>query len=119
MTLGRTKQCAACPWKKSTNPHTDISGNYDPKKHEKLIACQAPGSLTDELRAMACHESSAEEPYACVGWVVNQLGPGNNVALRLKAAFDPNPEKWRQLKTFGEQHDTIEEMVATAKRGAR
>ena len=61
---------------------------------------------------MACHESKAGSEYACVGWLDNQLGPGNNLALRMRAIareFDP-----RKLVVEGDQYDSIEEMCDAA-----
>jgi hypothetical protein len=55
---------------------------------------------------MACHESleGAEEP--CVGWLVNQLGPGNNLLLRLqvmRGTIDADVElDGPQFETFGD-----------------
>lgn len=111
----RTRQCSGCPWKKSTVPARDIADGYDPKKHAALISCQATGTagIGKPLRAMACHESKARAPYACVGWLVNQLGPGNNIALRLRQMKG----EFGELEVEGEQYETLEEMVATAGNG--
>jgi hypothetical protein len=106
--FGRTKQCAACPWKKSTNPAEDIPGGYSAEKHRKLASCG-----TDRDRAMACHESPRGEEQACVGWLLWAIGPGNRIDMRLAAIngiFDPS-----KLAVEGEQYDTIQEMLETAK----
>jgi hypothetical protein len=113
--MTRTKQCKACPWKKATNPHKDISGGYDPKKHAALVSCQSSG-LYDPGRTMACHESSPGADEACVGWLANQLGPGNNLALRMRAIIGG---EFRDLRTFGEQHESLDAMIATSQRGKR
>jgi hypothetical protein len=108
------KQCEKCPWKKSTDPF-DIPHGYDPEKHAALRDTIARDvRIGGELRVMACHESAvgAEEP--CVGWLVNQLGPGNNIGLRLACAaglVDHNVE------TVGEQHERFEDTLPP--RGAR
>lgn len=104
----RKKQCAKCPWKKSTNCATDIPG-YKWAMEKELIKCQAPGLQgLRGTRVMACHESKEPRQYACVGWLVNQLGPGNNIALRLKAMDG----RFAGLKVVGEQYESLEEMIA-------
>lgn len=107
----RTRQCKACPWKTSTNPHTDIPGGYNPAQHEALIACQSRG-IGGQQHIMACHESPIGNEQACVGWLANQLGPGNNLGLRLLV----RGKLKAPLALDGEQHPTVEAMVATAKR---
>lgn len=105
--FARTKQCAKCPWRQSTTPST-IPGQYDAKKHANLAACNG-----ETGKLMACHESSANQPYACVGWMVNQL-EDNNIPLRLRAmrgAFDT-----QALIVDGEQHHSLAAMCASAKR---
>lgn len=96
----RKSQCKACPWKKSTVPARDIPG-YVRAKHERLTACRSDFLVT---KIMACHESKPTREYACVGWMVNQLGPGNNIPLRLADATG----RIGRLKTSGEQYDSIE-----------
>lgn len=107
----RLKQCKACPWKLSTNPHTDIPGGYDSAKHAKLINCTGGlEALGKPIRAMACHESPPGREQACVGWVANQLGPGNNIALRMQAMDG----RFAGLETDGEQYNSLREMCAAA-----
>lgn len=113
MAKTRKVQCTACPWKKSTNPHTDIPGGYDPVKHAELIGCQSTG-FGSTIRAMACHESRVGAEYPCVGWVINQLGPGNNIPLRVLALSG----EFEGMRAVGPQHESLEAMVATA-RGAK
>ena len=80
------KQCAKCPWKLGTDP-SEIPNGYDPAKHEALRSTIAdPGRFSgDPLHIMACHETPVGAERACVGWLAHQLGPGNNIALRLAA----------------------------------
>lgn len=108
--LKRTKQCAKCPWKKSTNPH-DIPNGYDPVKHANLKRTIATkdslGSVLDylnkkPLRMMACHE---EHEAHCLGWLMNQLGDGNNVHLRIAMRYCTN---LNQVELVGEQHERFE-----------
>jgi hypothetical protein len=102
------KQCAKCPWKVSTNPF-EIPDGYDPEKHKALANTIAkPSSLEglgDGMYIFACHETHATP---CVGWLVNQLGPGNNIPLRIavsRGRIDGNVE------TVGEQHETFEDTL--------
>ena len=80
------KQCAKCPWKLGTDPD-EIPGGYDPAKHKALRATIAePGRISGgPLRIMSCHEYPVGSERACVGWLAHQLGPGNNIALRIAA----------------------------------
>lgn len=103
------RQCAKCPWKKSTNPH-DIPDRYSTELHRGLQSTIAdPGTLqVGGLRVMACHETKAGSELPCVGWLVNQLGPGNNIGLRLAVMHgrvDGN------VKTVGAQHATFEDTL--------
>lgn len=100
------RQCAKCPWKASTNPR-DIPNGYCETKHRKLKETIATlGQINvGTLRIMACHET---DKLACVGWLVNQLGPGNNIGLRLACMRDP---KLADVETVGEQHETFEDTL--------
>lgn len=102
-------QCKACPWKKGTNPR-DIPGAYCEEKHRALSATIAePGALqAGALRVMACHETPSGRELPCVGWLVHQLGPGNNIALRLAVSvgrIDAN------VRTVGPQHERFEDTL--------
>ena len=78
----RRRQCAKCPWKRSTDPR-DIPDGYDLAKHHALARTIAqPGELNH--LAMACHESPPGCEQPCVGWLHNQLGVGNNLIVRLR-----------------------------------
>lgn len=100
-------QCSLCPWKKTTDPR-DIPNGYDEDDHRSLtrtIADESHG-FGGALRVMACHETKKGKELPCVGWLHNQLGPGNNIGLRLRArsgAIDTNVE------TVGEQHRCLED----------
>jgi Family of unknown function (DUF6283) len=99
--LKRTAQCAKCPWLVDTDPF-DIPDGYDPEKHRALERTIAtPGSM-DLGPAMACHET--DEAH-CVGWLVNQLGPGNNIGLRIRMISCENASK---IRLRGEQHECFE-----------
>ncbi len=107
-TLNRTKQCAKCPWRVSTNPH-EIPNGYNVDLHQNLENTIADGSLNFScLRIMACHESPIGEEDYCVGWLVNQMGAGNNIGLRMQMR---NCENFREVKTFGNQHERFEDTL--------
>lgn len=108
------KQCAKCPWKKSTNPH-DIPGGYCETKHSNLrntIAAysDSPGLIGGQLKIMACHETAVNHELPCVGWLYNQLGPGNNIPLRL-AMRGNNPRLSADFEVDGPQHETFEDTL--------
>lgn len=57
---------------------------------------------------MACHETKLGGELPCVGWLVHQLGPGNNIGLRLAVIHgrvDGN------VQTVGPQHETFEDTL--------
>lgn len=112
----RRRQCAKCPWKKNANP-TKIK-NYKRGLHEALRekTIAEPGSMRGAPAMMACHESKMGSEYACVGWLANQLGPGNNLPLRLKVmmgAVDAN------FELVGEQHETFEDTLPKRRSNGR
>lgn len=105
------KQCKHCPWKVNTDPR-EIPNGYDPMAHAALASTIAvPGffSPSSPLRVMACHETNVRgKELPCVGWMVNQLGEGNNIALRLavhRGQFDADVE------TVGSQHTCLEDTL--------
>lgn len=107
----RTNQCKACPWKTSTVPERDIPGGYSETKHRNLkrtIAKPAHlGGLNAKVPMMACHESPPGDEQPCVGWVMNQLGPGNNIALRMLAMDG----RFKDIRTDGPQHAYFEDTL--------
>ncbi len=108
--LKRTAQCAECPWRKDADPH-DIPDGYSVEKHKALAHTIAdpndPLSTLKQpaMQVMACHET---QDAHCVGWLANQAGPGNNIALRMHLRSCTNANRVR-LK--GEQHLTFEETL--------
>ena len=108
--LKRTKQCAKCPWRKDVDPH-DIPNGYSEEKHRALRSTIARGLDLSAimgrtpLQIMACHETHDAH---CVGWLMNQLGPGNNIALRMQMRSCANADR---IKLVGEQHDSFEETL--------
>lgn len=105
--LKRTKQCDKCPWRMDVDPN-EIPNGYCPTKHANLADTIAePGEvrLGGPLKVMACHETHEAH---CIGWLANQLGPGNNIGLRLRMMSCSNRGK---LKLVGDQHDRFEDTL--------
>ena len=108
--LKRTAQCGKCPWRRDVNPF-DIPDGYDVERHKALKNTIAtPGDLSqlfsgEPMKVMACHET---QDAHCVGWLANQLGEGNNLALRIAMRDCPNLHR---LRTCGEQHATFDDTV--------
>jgi hypothetical protein len=104
------KQCKKCPWKVGTNPN-EIPNGYSVGKHcdlKRTIATADSPVLADSLHVMACHETSVGQILPCVGWLVHQMGPGNNFALRLRVVtgqIDAN------VQTVGPQHERFEDTL--------
>lgn len=110
--LVREIQCAKCPWKKATNPR-DIPNGYSEERHRGLKSTiAAPGVFTAGVRAMACHESKPGEEAHCIGWLMNQLGPGNNIGLR----FQMLDYDLCRVRTIGPQHEHFEDTLPRRKR---
>ena len=103
----KRRQCAKCPWKVTTDPH-EIPRGYSAKKHRALACTIAePGSIAslgEPLRFMSCHDT---HNLPCVGWLANQLGPGNNIALRLAARNG----QFGEFELVGEQHERFEDTL--------
>lgn len=110
----RKRQCKACPWKKSTDPERDIPAGYCRDKHAALAETIAdPGNVAELSRqrpVMACHEASLGAEYPCVGWLHNQLGVGNNLALRMAA----RDGRYSSIQVEGAQHSTFADTIPCA-----
>lgn len=104
--LKRTAQCKKCPWRADVDPH-DIPNGYCETKHKGLAKTIAePGALNlGPLNVMACHET---DDAHCVGWLAHQLGPGNNIGMRLQMMTCENRDK---IRLVGEQHETFEDTL--------
>lgn len=103
-----TKQCKKCPWRVDVDPH-DIPDGYSEERHRALKDTIATGFSYEgsKIRMMACHETPVGRERPCAGWLANQLGPGNNIGLRMMAIHRmiPKPE------LVGDQHDTFEDTL--------
>jgi hypothetical protein len=104
--LKRTAQCVKCPWLVGVDPRK-IPNGYSVAKHRALACTIAPPGeyVPGPLRAMACHE---RHDAHCVGWLTQQLGPGNNIALRLQMMTCTNASR---LRLRGEQHQRLEDTL--------
>lgn len=103
--LKRTKQCDKCPWRVDVDPY-DIPNGYDVEKHKALSeTIVLPGDVRGSDKVMACHETHDAH---CVGWIDNQLGPGNNIGLRLQML---SCENIGALRVIGEQHERFEDTL--------
>lgn len=109
--LKRTRQCKKCPWRVDTDPH-DIPDGYSEELHRKLRSTisQSPlDTLTKRVvPVMGCHEHTTPDEVMCVGWLMQQLNQGNNLAMRLAINNYANAHK---LETVGEQHKTFEDTL--------
>jgi len=106
------RQCRKCPWKVTTNLR-DIPGGYREDLHRRLASTiSEPGDLSrladKRMPMMACHESRPGEERPCAGWLANQLGPGNNIALRL---YFLRSELAGPIDLDGEQHERFEDTL--------
>jgi hypothetical protein len=102
-------QCRSCPWRVDCQPITDIP-NYVPEMHHKLDRTICSGLETlfqKERHIMACHYSKPGEEFPCAGWLSNQLGPGNNLGVRLLVMTGKMPVP----VVDGEQYETFEETL--------
>ena len=103
------RQCKNCPWKIGAS--TDKIPGYSRAQHEALICTIAEPSACARMgpiRMMACHDSKEGADRMCVGWAANQLGTGNNVALRLRAQRD---DRLQGLQTVGPQRERFEDTL--------
>lgn len=108
------RQCKKCPWRKGVDPR-EIPGGYSERKHADLASTiAAPGSLEGpgELRMMACHETPVGRELPCVGWLLHQIGPGNNIPLRL-AVIQGRVDA--DVEADGPQHDSFEDTLPEAR----
>jgi hypothetical protein len=115
------KQCKTCPWRVGCKPEVDIPNGYSIELHESLEGtCQSGTASLQSVfggtqRVMACHYSKPGEETACAGWLHNQLGPGNNIAVRLGVATGSLPIP----AVEGDQHETFEETLPEPARRRR
>lgn len=111
------RQCEKCPWKKGTDPRA-IPKGYSEKRHAALRSTIAePAHLSfGPLRMMACHEMPRGCELPCVGWLAQQLGVGNNLALRLLVI---SGRVDGDVETVGPQHERFEDTLPKRRRPGR
>ena len=103
--LKRVKQCDKCPWRVDVDPH-DIPNGYCETKHAALEKTISSGIESMGNRsAMACHET---DDAHCIGWLVNQLGPGNNIGMRMQMMSCENA---KYIRAVGDQHERFEDTL--------
>ncbi|MDE0853906.1 MAG: hypothetical protein OSA97_05745 [Nevskia sp.] len=107
--MKRTVQCAKCPWIKGIDP-LDIPNGYTVEKHLALRSTIADrnnplASLNGDQHVMACHEL---EDAHCIGWLVNQIGVGNNIAMRMRMRDCDNAGA---IRVRGEQHASFDDTL--------
>jgi hypothetical protein len=107
--LGHTKQCDHCPWRKDVDPF-DIPNGYSVEKHAALSCTIARPGIDSLLQSgprhvMACHETHEDH---CIGWLMNQVGSGNNIGMRLAVR---NCENFKDVELVGEQHERFEDTL--------
>jgi hypothetical protein len=110
------RQCKTCPWKVGAD--VALIPNYQRDQHEKLTCTIADGPYVPAagiLRAMACHYSTERKNKPCIGWIYNQLGPGNNIGVRLAVMTGRLPVP----KIDGDQYETFEETLGKRARRSR
>lgn len=78
----------ACALRKTIATPGDVSGFYRGEQH-----------------VMACHE---EHEAICIGWLMNQVGVGNNIALRIQMIACENA---KDITLRGPQHRTFEDTL--------
>lgn len=100
--LKRVNQCEKCPWRKDVDPY-DIPNGYSEDRHRALSATIAqPGEMRGTGIVMSCHEHDSADQVHCVGWLMHQLGRGNNIGLRLQVL---SCENIGAVRTHGPQHE--------------
>jgi hypothetical protein len=94
--------------RKQSSPYPN-DHNAQVDLHRALAATIAvPGFAVGPGSAMACHEHPPGEEAHCVGWLMNQLGPGNNIALRLRMM---SCENLGAVVREGPQHQRFEDIL--------
>ena len=109
MTAETVTQCKSCPWRVDCVPDEDIPNGYSRELHRGLACTIRSGvdSMIGALRVMACHYSRPGDEFACAGWLANQLGPGNNIGVRLAVMRGRLPVP----NVDGPQHETFEDTL--------
>ena len=102
----KRQPCDNCPWRKSTDPHTQIP-NYRVEMAENL----AHTCRDDGMAVMACHKTTEGKELACVGFVL-QVGV-ESIGVRLRFFGGDSPDNYEVgdadlYNTFEEMHEAHE-----------
>lgn len=113
-------QCKSCPWRTDCVPDKDIPNGYSVALHKNLAKTiqSGLGSLFgggDARHVMACHYSKPGEEFYCAGWLHNQIGPGNNLGVRLAVMTGQMP----MPEVNGPQHERFEDTLPKPRRRRR
>lgn len=103
------KQCLSCPWRVACEPDKDIP-RYDLELAKGLTRTIQSGieTMFQKVRhVMACHYSKPGDEFVCAGWLHNQIGPGNNLGVRLAVMTGQHPVP----VVDGEQHENYEDTL--------
>lgn len=105
------KQCGNCPWKKSTKlEDIDCKEGFDMDYYESVrddyVACH---DFDRSHKNMGCHKFP-NDSQPCIGWLLHEAGPGNNIGIRLMLSCVDNAN---ELETFGPQHKSIKDFFKT------
>ncbi len=105
------KQCANCPWKKSTKwEDIDCVEGFDMDFYESVRDEYIPKHMFDKShRNMGCHKHEGDD-QPCIGWLLHEAGRGNNIGIRLMLSGVENAD---ELETFGPQHTDIRDFFKT------
>lgn len=109
------RQCKLCPWRLDVDP-ADIPHGFNYEVHRRLgenIQRTSMDIGNGALHLMACHETKEASPSEkpCVGWLVNQLGRGNNLLLRIRAMRN---DGFADVETVGPQRESYDEIRPNA-----
>lgn len=102
------RQCKTCPWRVENDP-MDIPNGPKEAAVDLLSGWSTGLQLApSRMGGMGCHQSKMDETdLPCVGWLAWELGPGNNIGLRVRVMRDPRLCNWELV---GEQR-TLDELV--------
>lgn len=72
------------------------------------IADPGAVNLGVPLHVFGCHEHPVGDEAHCIGWLMNQIGPGNNIALRMQMLDCENIDR---VSLDGPQHERFEDTL--------
>lgn len=96
------KQCDECPWRKDVP-----TGKFSEERFRDLRSSVEQGFG----KMFACHKSPEEDPRACVGYVMNQVGDSNPQNFNLRLALARGKIEPEKMTLTGPQYATYDEMA--------